>query len=322
MTIVPYTHDKQHEWNQFVKESKNGTFLFDRNFMDYHSDRFEDCSLLVEHNGRTIACMPANINRKTRQVVSHGGLTYGGLIMSRQISMTQVLETFNLILKYYSKELGAESFVYKAIPYIYSTYPAEEVLYALYRCGAELMSRGVSSTIHLPHHIPLNQNRKRKVKTASGNNLQISDSSDTDCFWELLNNTLTTNHNVSPVHTAAELKLLVSRFPEQIRLYTTIDQSNNILAGTLVFDMGHTVHTQYLAASEEGKRLGALDLLLHNLITETYADRQYFDFGISTEQGGRILNEGLIYQKEGFGGRAVCYDTYIVKNLSVFGQHK
>ncbi len=322
MTIVPYTHDKQHEWNQFVKESKNGTFLFDRNFMDYHADRFEDCSLIVEHNGRAIACMPANINRQTQQVISHGGLTYGGLIMSRQISMTQVLEAFNLILKYYNTGLGAESFVYKPIPYIYSTYPAEEDLYALYRCGAELMSRGVSSCINLTDSLPTSASRKDGIRKARREKLSITNASKVCDFWHILNTTLQQCHSTVPTHTAEELKLLMSHFPEQIRLHTTIDQNNNILAGALVFDLGHIVHTQYLAASEEGKRRGALDLLLHNLITETYADRQYFDFGISTEQGGRILNEGLIYQKEGFGGRAVCYDTYIVKNLSVFGQQK
>ena len=75
-------------------------------------------------------------------------------------------------------------------------------------------------------------------------------------------------------------------------------------------DMGHVVHTQYLASSAEGKRDGALDLLLHNLITVVYADRSYFDFGVSTENGGGYLNEGLIFQKEGFGARSVVYDTY------------
>ncbi len=319
MTITPYTHERKDEWNRFVKESKNGTFLFDRNFMDYHADRFVDCSLLVEQNGRTIACLPANINRQTRQIISHGGLTYGGLIMNRQISMTQVLETFNLILKYYSRELGAESLVYKPTPYIYSTYPAEEDLYALFRCGAELLSRGVSSCINLNDNLPISAGRKDGIRKAHREGLSIKDDSEVCDFWHILNTTLQQCHSTVPTHTADELKLLTTRFPEQIRLHTTIDKSNNILAGALVFDMGHTVHTQYLAASEEGKRLGALDLLLHNLITETYADRQFFDFGISTEQGGKILNEGLIFQKEGFGGRAVCYDTYIVKNMQVLG---
>ena len=41
-----------------------------------------------------------------------------------------------------------------------------------------------------------------------------------------------------------------------------------------------------------------------------YADRRYFSFGISTEQAGQYLNEGLIAQKEGFGARTVVHDFY------------
>ena len=78
----------------------------------------------------------------------------------------------------------------------------------------------------------------------------------------------------------------------------------------MVYDMGHVVHAQYIASSEIGKKTGALDLLIHHLITEVYADRTYFDFGVSTENGGSYLNEGLIFQKEGFGARSVVYDTY------------
>ena len=54
----------------------------------------------------------------------------------------------------------------------------------------------------------------------------------------------------------------------------------------LVYDFGRVVHTQYLAASEEGRHLDALSLLLAELIGDTYADRRYFCFGISTEQAG------------------------------------
>jgi len=83
-----------------------------------------------------------------------------------------------------------------------------------------------------------------------------------------------------------------------------------LLAGALVYDFGHVAHTQYLASSDEGREFGALDFLLANLLDTVYANRRYFSFGISTEQEGRYLNEGLIFQKEGFGGRAVVHDFY------------
>jgi hypothetical protein len=70
------------------------------------------------------------------------------------------------------------------------------------------------------------------------------------------------------------------------------------------------VHTQYLAASTEGRQLDALSLLLAQLIEDTYADRRHFSFGISTEQQGQVLNAGLVAQKEYFGARAIVHDIY------------
>lgn len=315
MILKPYSALLKQEWNKFVAESKNATFLFDRGFMDYHSDRFEDCSLVFEDKGRILACLPANVDRERKQIVSHGGLTYGGVLMSEKITMVQVMELFSLSAGYFKEEYGAERWLYKPIPYIYCSYPAQEDLYALFRMGAVLESRGVSSAIQLPGRLQMSTGRLQCVKKAQKEGLVISESSDFLPFWDLLNNVLVSNHGVAPVHTSSELNALKSRFPQNIRLFVVNNNNNQMVAGSLVFDMGKTVHTQYLASSEEGKRKGALDFLIHHLVTSVFADREYFDFGISTENGGRYLNEGLIFQKEGFGGRAVCYDCYSVDLL-------
>lgn len=316
MILKPYTTLLKQDWNKFVAESKNATFLFNRDFMDYHSDRFEDCSLIFEDKGRILACLPANVDRERSQIVSHGGLTYGGVLMSEKITMVQVLEIFRLSADYFKKEYGAERWLYKPIPYIYSSYPAQEDLYALFRMGAVLESRGVSSAIQLQGRLQMSTGRLQCVKKAQKEGLVMRESSDVLPFWNLLNNVLVSNHGVSPVHTKEELDLLISRFPERIRLFVVNNELGETVAGSLVFDMGKTIHTQYMAASEDGKRKGALDMLIHELVSDVFADREYFDFGISTEGGGRYLNEGLIFQKEGFGGRAVCYDCYSVNLLS------
>ena len=80
--IIRYSADKADEWNAFVAASKNGTFLFDRRYMDYHSDRFLDHSLMFYEKGRLYAVMPAN-DDKHGTLFSHQGLTYGGLIMDK-----------------------------------------------------------------------------------------------------------------------------------------------------------------------------------------------------------------------------------------------
>ena len=83
-----------------------------------------------------------------------------------------------------------------------------------------------------------------------------------------------------------------------------------MLAGCVVYETKKTAHIQYIASSPEGKEKGALDGLFKYLFENIYNKIEYIDFGISTERRGAYLNEGLLFQKEGFGGRAVTYDIY------------
>ena len=78
-SVQRYTASHFNEWNAFVKTAKNATFLFDRNFMDYHSDRFEDYSLLVFKEDKLFSLLPANL--KENRLISHQGLTYGSFIL-------------------------------------------------------------------------------------------------------------------------------------------------------------------------------------------------------------------------------------------------
>lgn len=314
MILRRYTADNATEWNAFVKNSKNGTFLLDRSFMDYHGDRFHDASLMFYEHERLIAVLPANYDEKTKTLYSHQGLTYGGLITARQTTSRQVMTAFELIMGYCKDELQASRVLYKPIPYIYNSYPSDEGLYALFRNNARLISRGLSSCIDIQDRIGFTESRKSGLRKSNDIDIrEIADAkniAEIEKFWDILHSVLTTLHNTTPVHSAEEIALLMSRFPEKIRLFGAYDTDGDMLAGSLIFDCGQVVHTQYMAASEKGKMSGALDKLIAHLITSVYSSRKYFDFGISTEDGGRILNEGLIFQKEGFGGRGVCYDQY------------
>ena len=63
--IVRYTPDRAEEWDAFVRQSKNATFLFYRGYMDYHADRFADYSLMFYDKGRLCALLPANRKGET-----------------------------------------------------------------------------------------------------------------------------------------------------------------------------------------------------------------------------------------------------------------
>ena len=313
-----YTTALADEWNRFVSESKNGTFLFDRRFMDYHSDRFCDHSLLVYRDGRLYALLPAN--QKGDTLVSHGGLTYGGLVMSCLCSAKGVLDAFTAINDYLRGQ-GIRHVVYKAIPWIYHQLPAEEDLYALTAvCNARLTIRDISSAIVSTCRMKFTESRRSGLRKAMKAGLRACESDDIDAFWQILNDNLTSKYCVRPVHTADELRLLHSRFPEQIRLWLVLDGDKPV-GGTLLFLTPQVIHTQYISANVYGKQHGAIDLLFDHLINKVYAERRdsggaspanhfYIDFGKSTVSDSADLNEQLIFQKEGFGARAVCYDTY------------
>ena len=302
-----YTSSYADEWNRFVAQSKNGTFLFDRRFMDYHADRFDDCSLMIYRRGALYAMLPANI--KEGVLTSHGGLTYGGLIMSDKCSAKGVQDAF-IAINDFLRSLSVQKVVYKAVPWIYHQQPAEEDLFVLTSiCQARLIIRDISSAIISERRMTFTESRLSGLRKARRRGLTVKESTDFDTFWQILNDNLTAKYGVRPVHSAAELELLHGRFPDQIKLYLVFEDEVP-LGGTVLFLTPQVLHTQYISATPEGKACGAIDLLFDYLINQVYADYRFIDFGKSTSSDSADLNENLIFQKEGFGARAVCYDTY------------
>ncbi len=305
--IVRYIPELKGTWNQFVFNSKNGTFLFLRDYMDYHADRFEDNSLLIYRKGKLYSLLPAN--RIDNVLYSHQGLTYGGLIMNAKVTVDDMVLMVK-ILNDYLREQGFVKVIYKPLPFIYHTIPAQEDLYALFRnCDARIIGRNISSTIIQANKIKFIESRKSGIRKAQSNQIEIRFSPDLEAFWNILDANLKNKYGVAPVHTLSEMQLLQSRFPQNIKLYLAY-KGGIALGGTLLYLTRQVVHTQYISASIEGKELGVLDLLFDYLINQEYIHVPYFDFGQSTEQMGNYLNEALIFQKEGFGGRGVCYDIY------------
>lgn len=306
--IRRYTAGQADEWNAFVTASKNGTFLFDRRYMDYHSDRFEDCSLMVYYKSELYALLPAN--RVADTLYSHQGLTYGGLLMTPD-SKTAVVRDALVAVNAFLRQEGIRRVRYKHIPWIYASLPSEEDLFALNNvCKAQICSRDVSTVVMLRHRLPLSELRRRCVRKAQKAGVEIKEVQDCSAFWPLLEDNLKARYDARPVHSLEEIALLKSRFPQHIRLFVAC-KDGRVVGGTLLYICARTVKTQYISANDEGRRVGALDLLFSTLLDKCSENgMEYFDFGTSNRPDNDDLNDSLIFQKEGFGGRAVCYDTY------------
>lgn len=307
--VERYADAQKAQWDEFVGRSKNGTFLFFRDYMDYHRDRFSDHSLIAYDDQRIVALLPANVRDTT--LISHGGLTYGGFITDERMKTPLMMNVFDASLSF-CRDRGLSEIRYKALPHIYARIPAQEDLYALFLCDARLSERSVMTVIGVNERIPLPKGRRYSVNKARKYGLRAcrgDSSSDLAAYWAMLEETLRERHQAHPVHTLAEIQRLQSHFPQNIQLYTCYE-GTTLVAGVLIFLSACVARTQYIAVNERGRELCALDLLCDHLLNEIFVSKPYFDFGTSHDPTTAAINGGLIEQKESFGGRAIAQDIY------------
>lgn len=297
-------------WDEFVANSRNSTFLLNRGYMDYHSDRFRDASLMAFEGDSLLALLPANI-ADGGIVYSHQGLTYGGwLLPQRHLDMPDYMQMWNQWLEFCRKE-NYKGIVYTPIPSIYARQPSEEDRYMLFRSEAQLKKRQISSTIDLNCNPGFNKLQRRHLKKASTRDVIFAETEDISGFSDMLVACLRERHGCMPVHTADELRLLKERFPANIRFFAASD-ADGMQAGVCVYVTGKVAHAQYIATTAAGRSENLLSLVFDRLINDIFAERSYFDFGISTEDGGLSLNEGLARQKCSYGGSGTVYDSYFI----------
>ncbi len=313
ISVVKYNKNFKKEWDVFISNAKNAHFMFYRDYMEYHSDVFEDHSLLfLNEDKKLIALLPANMAEN--KLSSHQGLTFGGIISDIKMKTSLMMMIFDCLLSY-AKANEIKEIIYKKIPYIYNKLPSDDDLYSLFRLNAKLIRRDVSSVIYLnlDNKIKYSKGRKYNLSLAKKNNLSIHQNENFTSYWSLLSDVLLGQHQSKPVHSLNEISCLIKKFPNNIKLFEALSVDEVLLAGAVVYITDTVVHLQYLANSNAGRQVGALDFVIDYLITLHSQDKKYFDFGISNENNGLILNKGLIEQKEGFGARAVCHDFYKIE---------
>ena len=297
-------------WNDFVAKSKNATFLFHRDFMEYHSDRFEDYSLLVFDAKKLCAIVPANyVNGK---VYAHSGLTYGGIAFLKELKFSEALGAYKSILQFLV-ENSIQRLVLKVIPKMYCKEGADELEYLLFLTDALLIRRDLSIAIEQSVSTKIRANRMEGVKKGVRSRLVIREDGDFQRFWQqVLIPNLEERYQSSPTHSCDEILKLASLFPEQMRQFNVYHQEK-LVAGATMFVTETVAHVQYISANADKQQLGSLDFLFHHLIKEVFANKKYFDLGTSSEKAGRAVNKGLLYWKECFGGKGQMHSTYEIK---------
>ena len=281
--------------------------------MDYHADRFPDHSLLVrDPERRLVGVLPAHATGD--RIDSHRGLSYGGLVTGPEMKVPVFLRAFEAVAGYLVAS-GFRTWGYKTIPHIYHRHPADEDRYALFLMGAPIVRRDLLGVIPREDRLPYQGRRERGIKKATAAGVRVQEETEFTGFWGLLGQTLAERFAARPVHSLDEISALRERFPTNIRLFTATPAEADagrhpMLAGVVLYESDRVAHCQYIAASPDGRAVGALDLLFDHLLKVVCRDIPYFDFGSSHEDGGRAINLGLIEQKEGFGARSVLHEIY------------
>jgi hypothetical protein len=309
-SVERYSEVHRAEWDCFLNAAKNATFLFLRDYMDYHRSRFTDHSLMIFHGRKLVALLPANL-AADGTLISHEGLTYGGLVVSRAATLCQVLACFHAALRHLNEQ-HISKLLCKQIPSFYNTLPDEEMNYALFLVEARLSRRDCATVVSQADRLHCRKGRKSEIHKARRLGVRVVQETAFRPFWEqLLVPQLALRYAVRPVHTLEEITLLASRFPDNIKQFSAY-YGDEIVAGTTIYETPTVAHSQYAAVSDTGRKLGAQSCLFGWLLDEHYRDKRFFDFGISNEFNGRAINHGLLDWKEGFGGRSYVHDFYEV----------
>jgi len=309
MHITPYSSEHKSAWDRCVAESRNATFMLFRDFMEYHSDRFTDRSLMVFDDDELIAVIPGSLHGD--QWRSHGGLTYGGYVASKDFRANNALLAVEATVKHL-RETGVRSMLVKPVPHIYHRTPSEEELYALHRSGARLVRRDISSTVPMANRYGYSKGRKWTVNKSRKEGVVVRPSQDWEAFMAIEEALLLEKRGVRPVHTAAEMRYLAGLFPRNIQLWLA-HLKDDLLAGVVTFRSPMVLHAQYIGSVAQGRQIGAVDAIIDHLLNNKCADVRFFDFGISTTDEGRCLDEALVANKESYGARGTCYDHYLLE---------
>lgn len=314
LSVRPYEPSDENIWDDFCTRALQATLLHTRRFLSYHGDRFVDCSLIIEDDGKCVGLFPAAHSMLDPTcVVSHPGITYGGILHSGDLRGESMVSALVKICQHYHGQ-GLARLTYKVVPNFYHRVPAQDDIYALFRLGATRPRCDMSSTIDLQHRLPVSDRRRRSLKKAIKAGVEIVEGSQyLPKLWDVLVENLADKHGTNPVHSLEEIELLADRFPEEIRCICA-KMNDRVVAGVLLFITPTTHHAQYIASSETGYMVSALDLVFEYAIkSASDQGKRWFDFGISNEDQGKALNDGLYRFKSEFGGGGTVHEFYDLK---------
>jgi hypothetical protein len=298
-------------WDALVSRSVNGSFLQTRAFLTYHGSRFIDRSVVIrDERTLVVGCLPAAEHPTLPGVIdSHPGATFGGLIHDGGLWGVDMIRALAAAALHY-RERGYKELRYKPVPHLYQRIPSQDDIYALFRLRATRYRCDLTACFELSNRAAVSHGRRDSLRRAKRAGVQVvADWELLAPFWRVLEDALV-RQNAVPTHKLEEIELLHAKFPQSIHLFSAL-ADGGLVAGAILFDLGPVRHTQYLATSDVGRRIGALDAVIGASIDASLGEGfRYFDFGTSNLAEGWVLNDSLYRYKRSFGAGSAAHEHY------------
>jgi len=307
LLVKKYTASYYDIWNTFIKESKQATFLFHRDFIEYHSDRFIDFSLMVFKNNELLCTIPAN--RVENELHSHQGLTYGGIFISEEANMILTKEILDAVFSFI-KSQGIKKLVLKKMASFYRSYSVNLWDFITKNYKPKLIINQKLLCIDYSDY-KIHKTKLKHYRKGLKQELVIKKELSFKAFWnKVLLPCLLTKHNSKPVHSLKEIEYLHSLFPENILQYNVYIE-DEIVAGITLFDKGDIVKSQYGAATSLGEKTYALDFLfVHLIMFYAKKHKNYFSMGTISTKNEQGYSLGLQNQKMELGCKEYPFEFF------------
>ncbi len=325
LNVKKYTDVDKEEWDSFVlNDSVNGTFLQTMNFLNYHpSDRFKDESIMVYDDNRLVAVAPGCrlIDDGKECFFSHKGTSYGGILIKRKFyNVERTMEIISCIDEYLLSRF--ERVIFKITPDLFCKENSDLLQYGLKHYGYtnydELSSYVDLSEFPLNVEDKFDRNKKRNIKKCIDRGLtfrELETKEEISEFHRLLTINLQ-KYNHTPIHSLPDLyDLKFNREYDNIQFFGAFEQNEIVAAGMMFCFDGTVFHAQNLSYDYHMEDYSPISYLYYKVIE--YGKKQgysYLSWGISTEDCGKVINYGLIRNKESYGSKYQVNRTF-VKNF-------
>jgi hypothetical protein len=325
--IKQYLPEHETIWDDFVRQSsRNGTLLHTRRFLRHNSlNTINDASFLFFRKDELIAILPAITEWRNGRLIliSHQFATYGGLVAGVHTSF-RLIEKCIQSLIVHARCLVINEIIVRQSPRIYHTCLSDEIDYALWKCGFRTKYRECELAIDLTGEFAACylKSKRRNIAKALRDGVVVRMSTDYAAFWDILTSNLNEKHQVSPVHSLAQIQALTALTGDAITLFGCY-LGQKLIGGVLLFLVNErVVHAQYIASDHRFQQHRPVDALIDHIAKWTKNQGfRYFNLGMANEPGGDQVNEGLFRFKQGFGAKGTSRDTVHILLTGVENEH-